>query len=108
VGEKLYRQRGHWEESLEANWISALCRVLIGIHRYQHGGAVLISDDEAGLKPKYSLRYDRLADALFRAGVISIKHTSYAVEAWSDTPDSLEGLDPREFTLDRQRWPSKR
>ena len=31
-----------------------------------------------------------------------------AVETWSDTPDSLEELDPREFTLERRRWPSKR
>jgi hypothetical protein len=78
VGEKLYRQRGHWDESLEENWISALCRILIGIHKYRHGGAVLISDDAVGLNPKYSLQYNRLADALFRASVLSIKHTSYA------------------------------
>lgn len=31
-----------------------------------------------------------------------------AVEAWNDGPDSVGELDPREFTLDRQRWPSKR
>ena len=31
-----------------------------------------------------------------------------AVEAWDDTSDSLEDLDPREFTLKRKRWPSKR
>jgi hypothetical protein len=77
VGDKLYRDRGHWDNSLEENWISALCRILIGIHKYQHGGAVLISNDGAGLNPKYSLKYDRLADALFRASVLSIKHTSY-------------------------------
>lgn len=31
-----------------------------------------------------------------------------AVEAWNDAPDSVDELDPREFTLDRKRWPSKR
>jgi hypothetical protein len=78
VGSDLYDERGHWNESLEAAWISALCRILIGIHKYQHGGAVLISNDGAGLNPKYSLQYHRLADTLFRAGVLSITHTSYS------------------------------
>jgi hypothetical protein len=78
VGNALYDERGHWDESLEAAWISALCRILIGIHKYQHGGAVLISDDGTGLNPKYSLKYHRLADALYRASVLSIKHTSYS------------------------------
>ena len=30
------------------------------------------------------------------------------VEAWDDAPDTLDELDPREFTVDRRRWPSKR
>jgi hypothetical protein len=76
VGSKLYKDRDHWEATLEANWISVLCRILIGIHKYQHGGAVLISDGAEGLNPKYSLAYDRLADALFRSSVLSIRHTA--------------------------------
>jgi hypothetical protein len=78
VGNKLYGERKHWNSSLEQNWISALCRILIGVHKYQHGGAVLISDDGIGLNPKYSLAYDRLADALFRSSVLLISHTSYS------------------------------
>lgn len=78
VGKKLYRERDHWPGTLEQNWISALCRVLIGIHKYQHGGAVLISNSASGLNPKYSLAYDRLADALFRSSVLSITHTSHS------------------------------
>ena len=31
-----------------------------------------------------------------------------AIESWNDDPDTLDELDPREFTLDRKRWPSKR
>lgn len=78
VGDKLYYEREHWNASIEDNWISALCRILIGIHKYQHGGAVLISDQNTGLNPKYSLNYDRLADALFRTSVLSVKHTAYS------------------------------
>src|ERR1700726_2359297 len=78
VGSDLYGERGHWNESLESTWISALCRILIGIRKYQHGGSVLISDESLGLNPKYSLEYHRLADSLFRASVLSIKHTAYS------------------------------
>jgi hypothetical protein len=76
VGGDLYDDRGHWDQSLEGYWISALCRILISIHKYQHGGAVLISDASSGLNPKYALEYPRLADALFRASVLSIKYAS--------------------------------
>jgi hypothetical protein len=78
VGKQLYRERDHWPATLEQNWLSALCRILIGIHKYQHGGAILISNSAIGLNPKYSLAYDRLADALFRSSVLSIRHTSYS------------------------------
>lgn len=77
VGDDFYDRRDHWDISLEDTWTSTLCRILIGIHRYQHGGSVLISDVSSGLNPKYSLAYGRLADALFRASVLSIEHTSY-------------------------------
>ncbi|ADV83698.1 putative sensor domain DACNV-containing protein [Terriglobus saanensis] len=78
VGNELYRERDHWPGSLEQNWISTLCRILIGIHKYQHGGAILISDSATGLNPKYSLSYSRLAEALFRSSVLSIRHTAYS------------------------------
>ena len=77
VGDDVYDERGHWDASLEYRWISAICRILIGIHRYQHGGAVLISNVSSGLNPKYSVAYARLTDALFRASVLRIKHVSY-------------------------------
>ena len=77
VGDDVYDRRGHWNTSLEDTWISTLCRILIGIHRYQHGGSVLISDVSSGLNPKYSVTYGRLADALFRASVLLIENRSY-------------------------------
>jgi hypothetical protein len=73
-----YNSRDHWDDSLEDYWVSALCRVLIGIHRYGHGGAVLISDRADGLTPKYSLRYPRLAESLIRFGTHEINHTFHS------------------------------
>jgi hypothetical protein len=100
VGHELYGERGHWDDSLEANWISALCRILIGIHKYQHGGAVLISDSSAGLNPKYALQYARLADAVFRASVLSIKHTYYSDLIHSDYLDEKVEEIPTGLYLD--------
>ena len=96
----LFDERGHWKESLEENWISALCRILIGIHKYAHGGAVLISDSSAGLNPKYALQYDRLADVLFRASVLSIKHTYYSDLIHSDYLDAKVEEIPTGLYLD--------
>ena len=75
VGPEAYKARDHWESSLEDLWISALCRILIGIQRYGHGGAVLITDHAEGLKPKYSLSYDRLATSLIQTATHSIENT---------------------------------
>jgi hypothetical protein len=100
VGSNLYDERGHWNDSLEDTWISAVCRILIGIHKYQHGGAVLISDDSSGLNSKYSLKYSRLADALFRAGVLSIEHTSYSDVIHEKYLDGEEDEIPIDLYLD--------
>ncbi len=100
VGADLYDERGHWDVSLESTWISAICRILIGIHKYQHGGAVLISDDGLGLNPKYSLDYQRLEDALHRVSVLSIKHTSYSDDIHGKYLDTHADEIPTDLYLD--------
>lgn len=77
VGAALYEERGHWDVSLEDEWISALCRILIGIQRYGHGGAVLLSNDPARLEPRYSIKYPRLPEALDRLAAAQIRATTY-------------------------------
>jgi len=100
LGAALYRERGHWDQSLEYTWISTLCRILIGIQKYHHGGAILISDSGSGLNAKYPLPYDRLADALFRAAICEIENTSYSDEIHETYMDG--GLDelPMQLYLD--------
>jgi hypothetical protein len=92
-----YESRDHWDDSLEDLWFSAICRLLIGIQRYGHGGAVLVSDEIDDLKPKYSLEYPRLADALVRFGVHEINKTFYSDEIFEtyidqDVDDMPVGL----------------
>lgn len=87
VSKSAYESRDHWDDSLEDIWISALCRLLIGIQRYGHGGAVLISDKGTGLSPKHSLSYPRLANALIRAGILKIQSTYYSDTIWEQYLD---------------------
>jgi hypothetical protein len=100
VGNALYEERGHWDESLEQSWVSALCRILISIRKYHHGGAVLISDTGLGLNAKYSLPYGRLADAMFREAVCRIENTSYSDEIDETYLDGEADDFPRQLYLD--------
>ena len=76
VGDAEYDRRGHWNASLQDEWITALSRILIGVKRYGHGGAVLLSDKSDGLTARYDLKYPRLSDALDRLASLSILRTS--------------------------------
>lgn len=100
VGDVAFGQRDHWDESLNDLWFSALCRLLIGIHRYRHGGAVLISDDPADLAVKYSLEYPRLKDALVRVGTQEILKTFYSDAIVEKYIDKHHSKMPVELHLD--------
>ena len=78
TGQQNYQIRDHWDNSLEDFWISTLCRILIGIQRYGHGGAVLIANDGTGLTPKYLLDYRRLTESMVRYGVLRVKESIYS------------------------------
>jgi hypothetical protein len=73
-----------WGPQLEEIWFSTLSRLLIGIHRYRHGGAILISDSVEDLNPKYSIEYPRLGDCLVRVGMGEILKEYYSGESPPD------------------------
>jgi len=54
------------EETIIDKWHTTLCRLLLRIHGYRHGGTVLITPDPklAGLNIKYKLNYSRLKTSL--------------------------------------------
>ena len=47
-------------------WTTSLCRLILRIQNYRHGGALLITPDStfAGLKVRHELRYERLRMAI--------------------------------------------
>jgi hypothetical protein len=60
-------RRSHdWDSSIAETWISTICRILISVQRYRHGGALLITRSRTDLSIKYGIRYPRLRTALTR------------------------------------------
>jgi hypothetical protein len=55
-----------WEGRIFRIWTDTLCRILIQIRNYHHGGAILITDNFDGLTVKYPLSYNRLRGAMLR------------------------------------------
>jgi hypothetical protein len=74
---KKHYDAANWDYSAADEWITALSRVLIGIQRYGHGGAVLLSNRSSGLAPRYSLKYPRLRWALDKAFANQILESSF-------------------------------
>jgi len=62
-----------WRSAFAETWISTLCRLLISIQRYSHGGALLITRSKADLDVKYKINYSRLPKALTNLGLARIR-----------------------------------
>ena len=73
VGKEIYDASYFSPGGLEEEWLGTLSRLLIGIQRYHHGGALLISDKADDLRFKYPLRYGRLGDCLSRRAVFQVR-----------------------------------
>jgi hypothetical protein len=73
----IYYDRAQWGKALEADWISSLCRVLLRMQSYRHGGALLLTPDASsdGLNVKYGINYSRLRTALERRARLGIYET---------------------------------
>lgn len=54
------------EEGLSRRWLNAICRVLMHIQQYRHGGGLLIAPNASSpaTNVKYEVHYDRLPRAL--------------------------------------------
>jgi len=66
VSRKRVVDRDVVDAGLSEVWISAFCRILLGIRRQEHGGALLLTPARAtsGLSAKYQCEYDKLEKAL--------------------------------------------
>jgi hypothetical protein len=71
-----------WERHYANIWLASLCRVLIRMKEYRHGGAILIQPrfSSSGLKMNYPVHYTKLGDSLVKHAV----QLSLFLEAWAD------------------------
>ncbi|RYD79516.1 MAG: hypothetical protein EOP55_04565 [Sphingobacteriales bacterium] len=65
-------QFADWEEFLDSLWIQTFSRLLLKIQNYQHGGAILITEDNTDLDVKYKIHYDRLTLAMIAHAKASV------------------------------------
>ncbi|MGL4874963.1 MAG: putative sensor domain DACNV-containing protein [Clostridium sp.] len=73
--EEVYGSRDNWNSILKQKWISIICRTLINIKEYRHGGAILIENNilEEDLNIKYNIFYDRLGIQMLEYGESLVK-----------------------------------
>jgi hypothetical protein len=77
IPQHIYGDRPHWDSSLSSFWIASLCRLLLRVQNYRHGGAILMTPDTsfAGLNIKYRINYSRLKSALHTHALAKIGET---------------------------------
>ena len=87
--EEAYNADPDWDKSLTQYWFSIICRLILRIKSYRHGGALILSAgvSNSGLNVKYSINYNRLKRALVTRGIKLIETTfaSNLIGAYLDT-----------------------
>jgi hypothetical protein len=100
VEEDVYNDRTHWDNSLSQYWFASICRILLKIKNYKHGGALLISGGRAtsGLNIKYPISYNRLKNALTQRGIklVELTYASDQIYEYLEESDEI----PTDLYLD--------
>jgi len=78
-------------------WFGTLCRLLIGIQRYRHGGALLISPSKSDLNIKYRIDYTRLRTAMVNAASWQVQADSADMGIWCDCIFEKQDVPPSFF-----------
>jgi len=73
VTNEIYNKELFGDFTFNDLWIGSLCRILISIQRYQHGGAILLTDKTSELFPHYQVSYDRLPRHMEELAVERVK-----------------------------------
>jgi hypothetical protein len=83
-------------------WISSLCRILLRVQNYRHGGALLVTPDSslAGLNIKHRITYSRLRSALEAHSLSQIEHGYSSDEIFDLYIEPEEDLIPVDLYFD--------
>jgi hypothetical protein len=91
VGSEEFNRLPVWPGSIRREITNAIQRILLNIVRYRHGGALIITScDDADLKPKYTLAYDRLGKAILKQIVATIRWREASDKLHIENPISVE------------------
>ena len=103
VGIEVFQRRDHWAGSISDYWRQALARILLGVQRYGHGGAILLTPDNrnTGLSIRYPIGYERLSEALYRFSVHTIKRCDAEDEIHQSFLEKREQVMPVILHLDQ-------
>lgn len=103
VDKEAFNISDSWDNSLTQYWYATICRMILRIKSYKHGGALLISKNptKSKLNIKYPILYDRLKNALVQRSIklIEIANASdqiYELLKEDDIPDGI----PTDLYLD--------
>jgi hypothetical protein len=95
------RKMWQFDESIRQSWISTLCRLLISIQRYRHGGALLITSSKADLDIKYKINYPRIRQALLRLWTARVESYLADTAIHEDYLDMRQEMIPAGLYLDK-------
>jgi hypothetical protein len=78
TGKAAFQERPHWTQTLVDDWFATLCRLLLRIRSYRHGGAIILAPDTSfrGMNIKHPILYNRLRKALVSRGKYLVQRTN--------------------------------
>jgi hypothetical protein len=78
ISEATFQGQEDWTAPLIDDWFATLCRLLLRIRSYRHGGALIMTPKvvSSGLDIKHEILYDRLREALVSHGQCHIEKTN--------------------------------
>jgi hypothetical protein len=102
VDEEAYNIRDSWNKSLTKYWFATICRILLRIKSYKHGGALLISKSptKSRLNIKYPILYNRLKDSLVQRGIKLIEMSNASDQIYALLKDDYPEEIPTDLYLD--------
>jgi hypothetical protein len=102
LGKQAFEPAKMWETFLSDSFTGTLCRILISIQRYRHGGAVLITSKRTGLDIKYGIQYDRLPKFLDGLADASVKH--WLIQEFQELKYDLQDAKDIPLKVSKEVW----
>ena len=97
------KKRENWRGALHHDWVATICRILLRIRNFKHGGALLIAPEQIShsLNIKYEISYSRLRTALAHHSLFQIESSVAFDAAMKHIDRSTSDTLPLDLYFDR-------